>query len=212
MRSAAKTTVSVFGVIVSIAGFEHGVGAVLQGNSAPGGVVFESWPDAPAYEILSGEPAMTVVPNLLVSGVLTVLVSVAFAVWSVRFVGIRRGGVGLIVLSVILLLVGGGFGPPILGFVIGLAATRLESGWSWLEHNASETTRRRLGALWIPSLAVGVAGYVGLWPGVPLLAYSFGIAEAGLVIALTILGFVGLFSSLLTAFARDSAHRSKHRS
>lgn len=204
MGRAARVSVSAFGLVVALAGFEHGIGAALQGPVEPPGLVFESWPDSPAYEILGGEPAMTVVPNLLVAGALTTLVSVAFGVWSVRYVGRRRGGVGLIALSVLLLLVGGGFGPPMLGLVLGLAATRLDSGWRWLERATTAGTRRRLGRFWAPSLVVGLASLLALWPGVPLLAFLFGFADAGLVVALTLLGFGGLVSSLATGFARDS--------
>ncbi|KUK27634.1 MAG: Uncharacterized protein XD60_0050 [Acetothermia bacterium 64_32] len=64
---------------------------------------------------------MTIVPNLLVTGVLTIIVSLAVIVWSVAFVQRKRGGLILILLSTAMLLVGGGFGPPIMGILAGVA-------------------------------------------------------------------------------------------
>lgn len=206
MRSATERSIAAFGIVAGIAGIEHGVGAILQGNVAPDRVVFESWPDAPAYEILSGEPAMTVVPNLLLSGALAVLVSLVFVVWCVRFVGRSHGGLVLIGISFVLLLLGGGFGPPILGAILGVAASRIGTRGRWLERVASEDTRAALAARWRAFLVAGVACWLSLWPGVPLLYYLFGFADALLVVALTLSGFALLVATLLAAFARDGLH------
>lgn len=122
-----------FGLITALAGFQHGVGNALQGNVPPDGIVIESWPDAPAYEILSGEPAMSVIPNLLLSGIVTMIVAVVIAVWSIANLRSPRRGLELIGLSFLFLLVGGGFGPPLVGFIGGGAATRIDSRVQWLE-------------------------------------------------------------------------------
>jgi hypothetical protein len=37
-------TVSTFGALAGLAGIEHGIGEVLQGNIAPEGPVVLSWP------------------------------------------------------------------------------------------------------------------------------------------------------------------------
>ena len=65
---------------------------------------------------------MTLVPNLLVTGVLSMLVSVVIFTWGGR--SARREGRSsvLILLSIGLLLVGGGFGPPLIGVFAGAAA------------------------------------------------------------------------------------------
>jgi hypothetical protein len=56
-----------------------------------------------------------VLPNLLVSGVLTAIIALALAIWSTAFVQRRGGGLVLILLSVALLLVGGGLARHSLG-------------------------------------------------------------------------------------------------
>ena len=75
--SATRTVVSTFGLLAGLAGIEHGVGEILQGSVRPEGPVIESWPDSKAFEILGGEPALTVIPNLLVTGIAAVIVAVA---------------------------------------------------------------------------------------------------------------------------------------
>jgi hypothetical protein len=103
------------GVLAGIGGVVHGIGEVLQGSGPPGGIVFESWTTGGIASNLGGEPAMSLVPDLLVSGLLTLGASVAVALWAARFADHRYGGRGLAVLSVLMLLVGGGFGPPAAG-------------------------------------------------------------------------------------------------
>lgn len=76
---------------------------------------------------MAGEPAMTIVPSILVTGILAILFSLIFLVWATMFVQRKNGGLVLILLSIVMLLVGGGFGPPILGIIIGAAGTRINT-------------------------------------------------------------------------------------
>lgn len=70
---------------------------------------------------------MTVVPNLLVTGILAIVDSLVFTVWATMFVHRRHGGLVLILRSVSMLLVGGGQSPPIFGVILGVAATRINA-------------------------------------------------------------------------------------
>ena len=78
MKNATKVTISTFGVLAGVAGLEHGIGEILQGTIPPDGIVIESWPGSAFFRIVAGEPAMTIIPSLLVSGLLTILVSPIF--------------------------------------------------------------------------------------------------------------------------------------
>ena len=64
MSSVTRVTVSTFGGLAGLAGIEHGIGEIWQGNVWPDGVVIQSWRGSPLFESLGGEPAMTLVPNL----------------------------------------------------------------------------------------------------------------------------------------------------
>jgi hypothetical protein len=193
---ATTIVVATFGVLAGLAGVEHGIGEILQGRGSPEALVIESWPDAKAMEILQGEPALTVIPDVMLAGILTVLVAIAVGIWSVSFAGGNRRGVGLLVLSALLLVVGGGFGPPLVGMVLGIWAMR------GAESRAPGRVRRALAPAW-PWLAVaGAVGYLSLMPGMVVLA-KLGIENAGLVLAASVLAFAGLLGALVAARSHD---------
>ena len=116
-----KTTIvtSVMGTIAGIAGFEHGVGEIMQGNVVPPGIFFESWPDSKLFANMAGEPAMSLIPNILISGMISIIVSGYLIYWSITKTDSKYYGYGYLGLSFLLLLVGGGFGPPLLGIILG---------------------------------------------------------------------------------------------
>jgi hypothetical protein len=75
--SAACMTASLFGVLAGLGGLMYGVGEVLQGNVARSGLLINSWTRGPIATNMGGEPGVTIVPNLLVTGILTLPVSCA---------------------------------------------------------------------------------------------------------------------------------------
>lgn len=208
MRSATRAVTSVFGVFAALAGLEHGVGEVLQGNMRPDGLMIQSWPDSPFFRIENGEPAMTVVPNLFASGVLTMLVSLVFLVWAARFTHRRHGGLVLVGLSIVLLLVGGGFGPPLLGIIVGLTATRINAPLTWWRERFAPSTRRLLAASWPWAFAGSMGAWLGLVPGLPILSYTFGVEDSALVVVLffSALGLLAL--TIVSGLARDAGRHT----
>jgi hypothetical protein len=211
MKSAAKSTISTFGVIAGVAGFEHGLGEVLQGNIAPAGIAFESWPDAEFFRIMAGEPAMSLIPNLLISGVLTILVAVIFIVWAVGFIDRKHGGLVLLGLTIVLLLVGGGFGPPLMGVILSIAAIRMNSiHHRWTAQPASGLYGL-LSQAWPWLYGAAIFTWLLLLPGTNLLSYFFGIGLESYVLipAITFSAFSLLVLALWSGFVRDRAESRK---
>ncbi|GAA4288278.1 hypothetical protein [Georgenia daeguensis] len=199
---ATGVVVSVLGVLAGLVGMEHGVGELAQGRVPVGSVVFESWPGAAAFGPLGGEPAMSLLPTMQLSGTVTVAAGAAVALWSALYVRRPGGGLVLVGLSVLLLLVGGGFGPPLLGVVLGLAT--LGAG-----RRPPGSATRTLARLWRGALAAAVLGYLALMPGTVLLQVLTGIDDAALVAAVTVTAFAALGLAVLSARAHDRvvAHR-----
>ena len=204
MRSATRAVASTFGVLAGLAGVEHGIGEILQGNVAPEGIEIKSWPDSELFAILNGEPAMTVVPNLLVTGVLAIIVSLAVLVWAAAFVQRKNGGLVLILLSIMALPVGGGFGPPLLGTIAGIAGTKIDTPLAWWRTHLSLGARRFLAAVWPWSFAVCLVAWLLMFPGSLIIWYLFPETEPNLMFGLILIAFGSLLATVVLAFAHDS--------
>jgi len=205
MKNATRITVSTFGALAGLMGIEHGIGEILQGNIAPSGIVILSWPESELFRILSVEPAMTIVPNLLASGILAILFSLVFLVWAVVFVQRKNGGLVMIILSIVMLLVGGGFGPPLLGIIIGVAATRINAPLTWWRAHLSVGSRRFLGKLWPWFFVISLISWLLLFPGSILLDYFLAVRNPELLISLFFFSAFGtLLLTIFTGFAHDS--------
>ena len=202
---ATRMVVAVLGALVGAAGIEHGVGEMLQGPVRPDGLLIMSWPDAAALEVLSGEPAMTIIPDLRVTGLLAVAVGMTILVWSIGFVARRHGGSVLIGLSVLSLLLGGGLAPPAMGIVVGLVAARIGAP----PGRRPGPLLRRLAPVWRWFLTAALVGYLGLMPGT-LLAHAWGVADEALVIGLGAVAFVGFGLALAAARAHDRLQATAH--
>jgi hypothetical protein len=203
---ALRVAVGVFGVLAALAGLEHGIGEILQGPVRPSSPSITSWPDAAAFQALGGEPALTLLPNLLVAGVTAALMSLALGVWSVGFVRGRRGTLVLMLLSIVLFLVGGGFGPPLMGIVLALVATRIGARST----RPQGGVRRRLGTAWRWILGVSVACWLAMLPGTVIVAALSDVDVARAVPLLILAAFTSLGLALASARAHDRAHDRTH--
>jgi len=188
---------------MALAGIEHGIGEISQGNRAPDGIMILSWPDAGFFRSLGGEPAMTVIPNLLVTGILAVLVSLALLVWTVLFAHRKNGGLVMILLSIPMLLVGGGIFPPILTIMIGVVATRIHSPLAWWRVHLPDGLRRFLAKLWPCSYAACLVAWPALLPGIGLLEYYFGVDDPLLILVMILFALGTLPLAAVSGFAHD---------
>ena len=200
MRKATRIVAATFGFLAGIAGLGHGVTEILQGNVHPTGFMFASIgsPCVPEKAWHACEPAMTILPNLLIAGILTVLMGLLIMLWSVAFVQRKNGGSLLILLSVIMLLVGGGFFPPLIGITGGIAGTRINKP---IGDNPVSSLARFASRLWP-------------WPLVILVVWSMGQYLVGYLandLLKSIMGFalllilIPLPLSIYVAYARDAA-------
>ncbi len=203
-RNATTITATVFGIIVGLAGFEHAIGELSQGDASLPGPVFASWPDSPAFAIVSGEPALSLLPTYLASGLASLLVSLLVLAWAIGLAGVRRGGIALLALSIALLLVGGGFGPPLVGIIVGLADLKNHSRFGFVRRFSGAPAFRALSSSWERVLRVGILAWLLVMPGLPLFGQFFGAAgHDAIVYAVIFFAFAMLFFSILAAYARD---------
>lgn len=146
---------------------------------------------------------MTIIPNLLITGVLAIIVSLSIMVWTVAFVQRKNGGLVLILLSILLLLVGGGFGPPLIGIIVGAAGTKINAPLPWWRKRLSVNTRRLLSKLWPWSLIASLLSYFYLFPVSIILWHLFGVYNPSIILGVSSFAFVTLLLAIFTGFARD---------
>jgi hypothetical protein len=198
MRTATKTVAKWFCVTAGLAALEHGYFEILQGNVRPAGVMFPSWgADVcdPARAWHACEPAMSLLPNFMVIGILTILFSLAVIVWSGWFIQRKQGGLVLILLAIALLLVGGGFFPPAIAIVGGLAGSQINRP---LKTQSGGLTRFAA-KLWPWPLVIYLVWTVGQFPfGYFFNDFLKSIMGFGMLV---ILG--SLVLSVYTAYAHD---------
>jgi hypothetical protein len=197
MNVAMRRFVAIFGTIVGFAGLEHGIGELLQGSRPPEGLMFLSWPGDGFFMILSGEPAMSLIPNLLASGIVTIAVALLFIVVAWFFSHRRFASLALISISVVLLLVGGGFGPPLQGIILGIAALKAYRPSRWWGKRLPPQAASVFAGLWRWSIALTIAAWLFMLPGIPLLNHFFGYDDPTLTF--TVVG-IAFFLIVVTGF------------
>jgi hypothetical protein len=213
MTNATHVTVATFGILAGLAGIEHGLGEILQGNVAPDGVLILSWPDSAFFRILGGEPAMTLIPSFLASGLLTVVLSLVFAGWAALLAHRKHGSLVLLLLSLAMLLVGAGFGPPVLGLIVSFTASRIGEPRARKHVHPLGGTGHLLAQLWPWSYSAAIVAWLALMPGLSLLDYTIGATKPisdTVVYAVILSAFGFLLLTIVTGLAHD--HKPMTRS
>ncbi len=212
MNHKTRIFASTFGAIIALAGLEHGIGEIFQGNAAPDEIMILSWPNAEFFRGMGGEPAMTIIPNYLITGILALLVSLALLIWAIGFVQRKNGGWVMIFLSIVLLLVGGGIFPPIFGILIGLVATRINVRAADQKVNHPAGFRHLLAKLWPWSYTACILSWLLLLPGVPLIDRFTEVDITAAMLMILLLVFSTLFLTIFSGFAYDKEiNRAKYR-
>ena len=114
-------------MLAGLVGATHGYGEVLQGNGVPKDLLIDAYGGSGCSSGVHAScfPAMTVISGpFVISGILSIAVGLVILLATAMIVIGRWRGVPVLVLSLILLLVGGGFFPPIIGLVAALVGDR----------------------------------------------------------------------------------------
>lgn len=210
--SATRMVASTFGVLVGLAGIDHGIFETLQRNGGPGNLMIEAIGPAQRFWEYGTEPALTVIPSFLVTGILSIIVGLGVILWSVMFVDRKYGAGVLLLLSILLFLVGGGFAPIFLAILAVITATRINKPLAWWRRYIPVAIQAFLAWLWpgsliafvlvfIISVEIAIFGYpfVGLWGAEATMALLS--SASNLMIGLMLL-------SPLTAFAYVTKSRT----
>ena len=159
-NEATRVFASTLGVLVGIAGVEHGILEVLQGNVRPNGIMVDAiGPEQKLWE-LATETVLTIIPSMLISGILSIILGGLVTLWAYKYVDSKNGPVVLLLLSVALFLVGGGFAPIFLTILAFIAATRINRPLRFWGSRAPVALRNHIAKLWPWTLVISVVSFV----------------------------------------------------
>jgi hypothetical protein len=122
---ATRAVAATLGALVGLAGIDHGIFEILQGPIRPEGLMIAAIGPDQRFWVYGQETALTVLPSLLISGILSVILGVIVMFWAVGFIDRKYGALVLMLLSIALFLVGGGFAPIFMTLIASLAASRI---------------------------------------------------------------------------------------
>jgi hypothetical protein len=206
-KGATKTVASTFGVLVGLAGIEHGFFEMLQGNVAPSDIMIDAIGPAQKFWEYATETALTIIPNFLVTGILAMIFGLLVTIWAGAFIERNHGAMIFGILSFILWLVGGGFAPIIMSILAFATATRINKPLKWWRTYLPINLRGFLAKLWpwsiIAYVLVFVLGVEIAIFGYPLLWFFDANATYTLQWSLALVMVLLWPVSIITAFAHD---------
>jgi len=206
-NSATKTVASTFGVLVGLAGIEHGFFEMLQGNVTPSGILIDAIGPAQKFWEYATETALTIIPNFLITGILAIIVGLLVTIWAGAFIDRKYGAWVFVLLSLILWLVGGGFAPIFMSILAFATATRINKPLKWWRAHLSINLRGFLARLWpwsiitfvlvfVIGVEIAIFGYPLLWVLNANVTYTIQWTLAFIMVVLWPV-------SIITAFAHD---------
>lgn len=169
-----RITAAIIGVLLGMGGLvNHGIFEILQGNIPTNGFFIEAIGESNRFWIHGTEGAFTVIPNILVTGILVVLTSLAIVFWSARFIQTKHGATIFLSLLILLTLVGGGIGHILLSIPTWAYVTRINKPLDWWKKILPAGFRKILSRFWVYALVatsvcwltVMELGIFGYFPG-----------------------------------------------
>ena len=146
---------------------------------------------------------MTIIPNLLVTGILAIFISMILLVWATLFVQRKNGGLIMMLLSIAMLLVGGGIFPPILGIIIGAVGTRINAPLTWWHAHLPMSFRRFAGKVWAWSYIACIIAWLTMFPGLAFIGYFFHVNDPTFILIILFFALGTLLLTVFSGFAYD---------
>lgn len=206
MNSATRIAVSILGVYAGLLGVVHGYFEILQGNIAPTRIGINAIGVPCQGEVVwhACLPAMTIIPNFLATGVLAIIFSFITIVWAVVFIPRKHGGLVLLLLSSVMLLVGGGFIPMLIGIIAGVSGNWINAPLTVWRTRFSGSVLSLLAKCWPWTSVVFITWSFVQWT----LGYFFNQAMINLSCLLLLFSYLGLpLLTVLSGFACDIQKR-----
>lgn len=195
-NNATRAIASVFGVIAGLSNIQFGFIEILKGNARPENFMFISY----------FQPALSVIPNYFITGILGIIFSLVFIIWSAAFVRMKNGGLIMIFIAVIQVLFGASLIRAPQEIIYGIIGTRIGKPLKWWRRILPAGSTGRLAAFWPWSFGICAFLYLVHISTIAIESCFGGNNQTLHQILLIIPAFFNIFLfifMLVSAFARD---------
>ena len=153
--NATRITATVIGVFFGLfSGVNHGFFELLQGNKPTDGLVIHAIGEAQRFWPLGTEDAFTLIPNFMITGIVSMIVGVAIIIWSIWYLPGKYGRTVYLGLFILSFLVGGGIGQVFFFIPAWAFATRLDKPLTWWRKVLPQRSWPFLSRLWPVTLVL----------------------------------------------------------
>lgn len=179
--NATRVIAASIGVFFGLfSGVNHGLFELLQGNKPTDGLVIDAIGEAQRFWPMGGEPAFTLIPNFMLTGIASMIVGLAIVIWSIWFLDSKHGRSVFLGLFVLSFLVGGGIGQIAFFIPAWAFATRMNKPLNWWQKVLPRSIWPFLSRLWIVTLVLAlITMSIGL--EMAIFGYFPGITEPPLI-------------------------------
>ncbi|MFX1520998.1 MAG: hypothetical protein ACFFCD_13865 [Promethearchaeota archaeon] len=157
--NATRVIVTTLGLILGVTGMVHGFFEVLQGNTPTGGILIDAIGPEQQRWLYGGESAITLIPNFLITGIVTMCISVVVILWTLFFIRKMYGSSVFLVLNILSFLTGGGVFQVVTFTLTWAFSTRINNSLDWWANQLSAELRQQIKTLWLPFTILGVISY-----------------------------------------------------
>jgi len=186
-------------------GVNHGFFELLQGNQPTDSLVIDAIGEAQKFWPLGGEPAFTLIPNFMFTGIASMIVGVAIVVWSIWFLPTRHGRTVFLGLFILSFLVGGGIGQVAFFVPAWAFATRMDKPLTWWRKVLPRSMWLFLSKLWIVALTLAsIAMLIGL--EMAIFGYFPGITEPESIESISLLFVLAAAILCVVSFIAGFGH------
>jgi len=198
--NGTRVVVAAFGILCGLTGIMAGFFEIQQGNIVPSGFTISTIGSKYSMADDFTYFAVTIIPNLLITGILAIVVSFMVTIWSVRFVHRKYGVLILLGLSIIQMLVGGGWVID-LALITCILATRIDKPLNWWRTHLSVRLR-----FWLTKLLPFALIIYAIISFIMLVLTILGVNDVTLIKSLDLLAaamFVPIFLMIFGGLAHD---------
>ncbi len=206
MNKATRFFAATIGIIAGMMGVEHGIGELLQGTKTIDSGFILSWPNSAFYEILGGEPAMTLFRTYSSTGIFAILFSILFILGVLFLMPRKYSFFALLPVTSLMLISGAGFGPPLVGIIASLMGTKINSKLK-LWTRIPSSVHAAFAKLWPFAFALCILGWIMVFPGAPILSKFLGSQDMRILFIPLVLAFGMIPLTLWTGFSKDILSR-----